>query len=1285
MTKEKLKEKKAKGKQPLAVFLLCSLFFVLSCENMVAPKNDPPPIPAEKGSFSLTLSGTGRTILPDTLSLNIFAVYNLAFTPTSAGEAASEDRTNETLGTDPIYLVEGTYNLVVKAYTDTEKEQLAARGTLNGIAITTGQNTPAVLTLRALLSEGEGSFRWEITFPADVTAEMIITPTSGGGVDQETVDLNQESSGSRTLNSGEYSITFNLEKPGDDFDEQLVVWNELLYVYQSLDSVFRFDFTDDHFSGSVYTVTYDYDDDDGHTANQKQSVLHGGTVAMPIEPTRAGFTFNGWWYKDGDALGNAWNFDDPVIDSITLYARWSDGTEANPIPLSESIWADGSITSNADGSAVWYSFYAESGRTYYMRWNDSKQGNGKTLDVKVSSSYSDGTSIFANVDSAFATAQSFIANRTGTVLIKVDPFTSGSTGTFAVLYTTSSALPYTVSFNANGGNGAVANITINAGSNKVLPSSSGLSRDGYTFSGWNTQADGMGTNYLSGTLFTPLEDTTLYARWSDGTEAYPIPLTANIWADGSITATAADSAVWYSFNVASGTSYSVWWNDGKNSKGDKTLDVKVSGSYSDATSIFTDIDSGFETAQSFTSNTSGTVLIKVTPYANGTTGSFALVYSTADASPTFYTVSFNANGGSGAIATRTVTAGSSVTLPDGSGLSKNGYTVSCWNANAAGNGSIYYTGSSFTTSNDTTLYALWGTPLTANIWADGDNSTSTVTDKAVWYSFPVASGGTYYVWWNDSVQGDAYKTLDAYVWAYYNNGATIFSSDSGWTSPREFTANRTGTVHIKVDPNWRDRTGTFAVTYTTSSAKPYHTITFDANGGSGTVNNRTIQPGSAITLPDGNGLSKGYDPSKGYDYIFDGWNTNADGTGTNYSAGSSYAPTGNITLYAKWNPAYTVTFHANGGKGTVPSPIKITQGRSITLPSGSGMTMSGCSLRGWNTSDFGTGINYNTSSSFTPTGNITLYAKWYMAEIPADNTWVHGSINATSAAERYTVWSSFNVVSGTTYYFWWNEKNGGDGTKTLDIQVSAYYSDGTNIFAADNGFINAQSFTAQVTGTVHIRVYPNQVSNNYGGTFAIAYTLTGAKPTHTVSFDLNGGSGPSHPYMTVPTGNTITLPDGSGMGKSGSWFDGWNTQSNGGGTNYAAGSSYKPTDNIRLYARWRPTYPYLIENRWFTNYIGYPPPTFKYWINAVSGTTYYIWWNGRFGSGGNDMADVAVSADYLDGPNIFRRVQSGWASPQSFTANRTGRVEITVDQYYTNSYGNFGITYTTSNTRPPFP
>jgi len=44
-----------------------------------------------------------------------------------------------------------------------------------------------------------------------------------------------------------------------------------------------------------------------------------------------------------------------------------------------------------------------------------------------------------------------------------------------------------------------------------------------------------------------------------GTESNPIPLIADIWANGSITSVARE--IWYSFNAVSGTKYYVWAND----------------------------------------------------------------------------------------------------------------------------------------------------------------------------------------------------------------------------------------------------------------------------------------------------------------------------------------------------------------------------------------------------------------------------------------------------------------------------------------------------------------------------------------------------------------------------------------------------------------------------------------------------------------------------------------------------------------------------------------------------
>jgi uncharacterized repeat protein (TIGR02543 family) len=307
--------KNGKLRSLFSLLVLFTLAFIGCNDPLTVTDNNVSAIPADKGSFSLRLSDAARTILPVTPVLNDFAVYNLSFTPVNSSTAVNVDRTNANLASQPVILEPGTYNLVVNAYKDNAKNQLAARGTSNGITITAGQNTSTAVTLEALLSGGTGTFRWNITIPSGVTASMKITPVNTGGTAEQTVTLTPPAaSDSRALNSGQYSVTFNLTKA----DGKSVIWNELLYVYQNLESAFAFGFTDAHFSDTRYTVTYNYND--GVTSNQTQSVLHGAVLASNT-PSRNGYNFGGWYTNS--TFTNLYDFNSPVTGSFTLYAKWN--------------------------------------------------------------------------------------------------------------------------------------------------------------------------------------------------------------------------------------------------------------------------------------------------------------------------------------------------------------------------------------------------------------------------------------------------------------------------------------------------------------------------------------------------------------------------------------------------------------------------------------------------------------------------------------------------------------------------------------------------------------------------------------------------------------------------------------------------------------------------------------------------------------------------------------------------------------------------------------------------
>jgi len=112
--------------------------------------------------------------------------------------------------------------------------------------------------------------------------------------------------------------------------------------------------------------------------------------------------------------------------------------------------------------------------------------------------------------------------------------------------------------------------------------------------------------------------------------------------------------------------------------------------------------------------------------------------------------------------------------------------------------------------------------LTANTWHNGN---ITVIGHVDWYSINVTSGTRYYLWWNDSYEGDGTKSLDIDVYALYSSTNIIqfdnFNNDSAWHNPVSFTASSTGTVYIRVRAydGWPN-TGTYAIVYNTTGVKP---------------------------------------------------------------------------------------------------------------------------------------------------------------------------------------------------------------------------------------------------------------------------------------------------------------------------------------------------------------------------------------------------------------------------------------------------------------------------------
>jgi hypothetical protein len=107
-------------------------------------------------------------------------------------------------------------------------------------------------------------------------------------------------------------------------------------------------------------------------------------------------------------------------------------------------------------------------------------------------------------------------------------------------------------------------------------------------------------------------------------------------------------------------------------------------------------------------------------------------------------------------------------------------------------------------------------------------------------------------------------------------------------------------------------------------------------------------------------------------YAFGGWYTKVSGGIKIGEAGASYAPTADITLYARWILTRTVTYNATGGSVS-PASATVNDGLSVTLPT---PTWNRYLFNGWYTEVSG-GIKIGDANvSYTPTATITLYAQW---------------------------------------------------------------------------------------------------------------------------------------------------------------------------------------------------------------------------------------------------------------------------------------------------------------------
>ena len=261
---------------------------------------------------------------------------------------------------------------------------------------------------------------------------------------------------------------------------------------------------------------------------------------------------------------------------------------------------------------------------------------------------------------------------------------------------------------------------------------------------------------------------------------------------------------------------------------------------------------------------------------------------------TQFTVSFDANGGKGAMDPVTVNADAEYTAPECAFTAPDGQEFDCW-TNADGT-ETYPAGTSLgLLAGDTTLYAKWK-----------DVEPAPVTHFTVSFD---ANGGTGEMAPSD-VDADAEYTVPAST--FTAPSGKVFDS---WNT----AADGTGTKYMPQDaPAIHENMTLFAQWVAAPATKC--TVTFDANGGAGSMDVLTADLGTTVTLPASTFTRDGY--------VFAGWNTASDGTGTAIVNGGQLTLGSDATLYAQWKTADTKFI--NGIQNNLTATT--TAGTAPTLP-----------------------------------------------------------------------------------------------------------------------------------------------------------------------------------------------------------------------------------------------------------------------------------------------------------------------------------------------------------------
>ena len=643
------------------------------------------------------------------------------------------------------------------------------------------------------------------------------------------------------------------------------------------------------------------------------------------------------------------------------------------------------------------------------------------------------------------------------------------------------------------------------------------SRAGYTFTGWNTAADGSGTAYAGIANVTLKADLTLYAQWARDTDVYAL-----LYSDGELVfqagsktdgrALLGDTEPWNITELeAGGNANAIPWNDYSNN----IITVTVKTVFAPKHLDFSYLPNLSEISGVGNLDTSNVTSFH--KFFVGCSSIKKLDLSGWDASNV--TDMYRMFDGCSSLAELDLSGWDTSKVTDMSYMFEGCSSLLKLDLGGWDTSEVEDMSGMF--SDCSSLAELnmsgWDTSKVTNMDSMFDSCSSlSELDLAGWNTSKVE--------YMDSMFAGCWHLKTIYAGSGFTFGDNSFSwMFSGCTA----LVGGAGTVYDEthIDSVYARVDSASAPGYFTAKGLPTpgvtYTVTFYSNDGTGAAATQTVTE-NTLTALNANTFTR-------FGYVFRNWNTEATGGGTSYEDQAEIITGANLTLYAQWTqnaPAtYTVSFNANGGSGSMPAQT-VTANTSTPLNANS-FTRSGYTFSGWNTAANGSGTAYADRASVTLNANLALYAQW-----------------TQNAPASYTI--SFNASGG----------DGAMAAQTVAVGSSAALN--ANRFTRDSytfggwatqaGGRKAYADRGTVTPSADMELY------------AVWQPIT-----YVVLYNANGGEN-APPSDIKAHGSDLELSDEE-PAREGYTFQGWSVKRDG-EVKYQPGGVYSANANATLYAVW---------------------------------------------------------------------------------------------------------------------